>query len=217
MGSGNAQLWSYGNDWRWRVLDNYVIMPITIAGSGTITGLSAGGLPAGSVTAATLASGVGGKILQVVQSTKTDHFTTGSNSYVDVTGTDQGGSGSVWCCKITPAATSSKVLVILSLSMSSADSGQILLKRDSTDIYKGTESVADSDRNCAGGLRQGATNTFNMVGFSYLDSPSSTSELTYKINVLADNSNASDFAINRREVGTEFSFASNLQLMEIAA
>ena len=60
MGSCNDQLWSHGNDWRWRVLDNYVIMPITIAGSGTITGLSAGGLPAGSVTAATLASGAGG-------------------------------------------------------------------------------------------------------------------------------------------------------------
>ena len=192
-------------------------MPITIAGSGTITGLSAGGLPAGSVTAATLASGVGGKILQVVQSPLTLHFKTGSNSYVDIDGTDQGGSGSVWCCKITPSATSSKVLVIVSLSCSSADSGQVLLKRDSTAIYEGTESISDSDRNCAGGLRQGATNTFNMLGFSYLDSPSSTSELTYKLNILADNESVSDFAINRREVGDEFSFASNLQLMEVAA
>ena len=192
-------------------------MPIAINGSGTITGLSAGGLPAGSVTAATLASGVGGKILQVVQSPLTLHFKTGSNSYVDIDGTDQGGSGSVWCCKITPSATSSKVLVIVSLSCSSADSGQVLLKRDSTAIYKGTESISDSDRNCAGGLRQGATNTFNMLGFSYLDSPSSTSELTYKLNILADNESVSDFAINRREVGDEFSFASNLQLMEVAA
>ena len=192
-------------------------MPIAINGSGTITGLSAGGLPAGSVTAATLASGVGGKILQVVQSPLTLHFKTGSNSYVDIDGTDQGGSGSVWCCKITPSATSSKVLVIVSLSCSSADSGQVLLKRDSTAIYKGTESISDSDRNCAGGLRQGATNTFNMLGFSYLDSPSSTSELTYKLNILADNESVSDFAINRREVGDEFSFASNLQLMEEAA
>ena len=32
-------------------------MPITINGNGTITGLSAGGLPAGSVTSATLAAG----------------------------------------------------------------------------------------------------------------------------------------------------------------
>ena len=54
-------------------------MPITISGSGTITGISAGGLPDGSVVAAdlassldltgktvTLPSGTGGKILQVV-------------------------------------------------------------------------------------------------------------------------------------------------------
>ena len=49
MGSCNDQLWSHGNAWRWRVLDNYVIMPITINGSGTITGVSVGGLPDGIV------------------------------------------------------------------------------------------------------------------------------------------------------------------------
>ena len=47
-------------------------MPIAINGSGSITGISAGGLPDGCVTADDLASGVGGKILQVVQATKTD-------------------------------------------------------------------------------------------------------------------------------------------------
>jgi len=48
-------------------------MPITINGSGTITGLSVGGLPDGTVDGDTLASGVGGKILQVQNFLKTDY------------------------------------------------------------------------------------------------------------------------------------------------
>ena len=70
MGSCNDQLWSHGNDWRWRVLDNYVIMPIAINGSGTITGLSQGGLPANSVTTATCNFSPG-KVLKVQTAEKT--------------------------------------------------------------------------------------------------------------------------------------------------
>ena len=56
-------------------------MPIAINGSGTVTGISVGGLPDGivdadmlasnAVTAGKLASGVGGKIIQVVNTTST--------------------------------------------------------------------------------------------------------------------------------------------------
>ena len=42
-------------------------MPIVLNGSGTVTGISAGGLPDGIIQAADLASGVGGNILQVFQ------------------------------------------------------------------------------------------------------------------------------------------------------
>ena len=58
MGAGNDQLWSHGNNWRWSVLDNYLIMPITINGSGTITGLNVGGLPDGIVDSDMIASSV---------------------------------------------------------------------------------------------------------------------------------------------------------------
>ena len=60
-------------------------MPITLNGSGTVTGISVGGLPDGIVDGDTLASGVGGKILQVVQSlntTITDY--SASASYRDI-------------------------------------------------------------------------------------------------------------------------------------
>ena len=82
-------------------------MPIVINGSGSITGISAGGLPDGCVTADDLASGVGRKILQVVQATKGDVFTTTSTSNVDVTGLS---------ASITPASTSNKILVTVYLN-----------------------------------------------------------------------------------------------------
>ena len=47
-------------------------MAIQINGNGTITGISAGGLPAGTVTSATLASGAGGKVVNYAQTFKTD-------------------------------------------------------------------------------------------------------------------------------------------------
>ena len=54
----------------------------------------------------------GGKILQVISSTKSDAFsyTANTTAAVDVTGTDQDGNGSVFCVKITPSTTSSKIL-----------------------------------------------------------------------------------------------------------
>ena len=55
-------------------------MPVTINGNGTITGISAGGLPDGCITADDLASGAGGKLLQVVQTVKSDSFTSSSKA-----------------------------------------------------------------------------------------------------------------------------------------
>ena len=49
-------------------------MPITFNGNGTVTGLAVGGLPDGTVDADTLASGVGGKVLQIQQQQKQMFF-----------------------------------------------------------------------------------------------------------------------------------------------
>ena len=104
MGSGNDQLWSHCNDWRWRVLDNYVIIPITINGSGTITGLAVGGLPDGTVDGDTLASGVGGKILQVVSANSdTNTQFTNQTSYADHTN---------HTISITPTVAGSKIVLL---------------------------------------------------------------------------------------------------------
>ena len=61
----------------------------------------------------TQSSGLG-KILQVVSTEKTDTFTSDSTSYVDLTGIT---------ASITPSASSSKILVLSSLSFTNDYSG----------------------------------------------------------------------------------------------
>ena len=55
-------------------------MPIAFNGSGTVTGISAGGLPDGCITSAELASGVGGKFLQIVGAVQTSNVTLPTSS-----------------------------------------------------------------------------------------------------------------------------------------
>ena len=109
-------------------------MPIAINGSGTLTGISVGGLPDGivdadmlasnAVTAGKLASGVGGKILQVVSTTKTDHFSTTSSSLTEITGLN---------VTITPSATTSKIYLVIDISVGGETSYICFnIKRDST-------------------------------------------------------------------------------------
>ena len=136
---------------------------ITCNGS-AITNLSATALPAGT-------------ILQVVQATKGDVFTTTSTSNVDVTGLS---------ASITPISTSNKILVLVYLNALVTAStnrygGRMQLVRDSTDIARGASS--DNRVRCTTGISgDGATFSGN-VGMNFLDTPSSTSSLTYKVQV----------------------------------
>lgn len=153
-------------------------MSITINGSGTITGISAGGLPDGCVTSDDLATSISlGKILQVV----TDEYTgtastTSQDTYGDI--------ASDYKVLITPSATSSKIFVIVTIGRAGVNhtGGRLIpfrVLRDSTAIGVGP---------AAGSRMQGSfTIHTTEQGYSdgttwtYLDSPSSTSELTYKV------------------------------------
>ena len=79
-----------------------------------------------------------GTILQVQSCVKSDTQSYTATSFGTLAGTDQNGSGSAWCVKITPTATSSKVLVIIDIHAScSADnnkSSMFGMFRDSTNI-----------------------------------------------------------------------------------
>ena len=52
-----------------------------------------------------------GHVLQVVQSDLTGTDSVASGTWSDIDGTDNNGSGSIFCCKITPQFTSSKIVI----------------------------------------------------------------------------------------------------------
>ena len=114
-------------------------MAITINGTGTVTGVSVGGLPDGIVDTDMLAAGAvtaakrgAGAILQVVQTVKTDSFSTNTGaSYVDITGMS---------ITITPSSSSNKILIIPSLNFIGAQSHRhgFRIRRNSTSITADT-------------------------------------------------------------------------------
>lgn len=116
-----------------------------------------------------------GEILQVVSIVKTDTFTTSSTSLVDITG---------FSATITPKATSSKILVSVVIHGSADGAGtapKFVLFRGATQIGGGT--VVGSRTSAIGSLFTGSgIDTSQAVAtFQFLDSPSTTSAQTYKV------------------------------------
>ena len=151
----------------------------------------------------------GGKVLQVVQATKNDVFSTTSTSYVDVTGLS---------VDITPASTSNKVLVICNIgkSSNSSDGGTMYqLVRGSTSIYdSNTGGNADDAFGTAGGggmSDNGRKNDYGLM--TYIDSPSSTSAQTYKLRMKVTSNTG---YINRWAMNNDQSGVTSITLMEIA-
>ena len=124
-----------------------------------------------------LPSGSAGGIIQVKQTVLDTVFTSNSTSYTDVTGMS---------VVITPQRNDSKILVMVNLrcSMNQSDrwSSYILL-RDSQILFDGT---ADGSRTQSSlwHINFEGTGNGNSIGdknITFLDSPASTSALTYKL------------------------------------
>ena len=169
-------------------------MAIAINGStNVITGVAVGGLPDGTVdadtlasnavTSAKLASGVGGKILQVKQTVKTDTFSVSHGSTVDITGLS---------VSITPSSSSNKVLVTYDTNVSMANGSyhaHIFLVRGSTKIFLGDAEgsrTRASNFVISGNDGNGGIYYYPVHG-EFLDSPATTSATTYKIQLLGQN------------------------------
>ena len=165
----------------------------------------------------------GGKVLQVVSSTKLDGFSTTSDQ-VDIDGTDQAGSGSVWCCKITPSAATSKVLFLGTITgHHTTFHGGVWTFRDSTEIAYASANGNRQRATYSMGVGSSDSDTENVtqaLGLSWLDSPSSTSELTYKFQV-GDHGEGGTFYINRTANSSNWAgnwlSISSIVLMEIGA
>jgi len=125
-----------------------------------------------SATASDFQAVSAGKIGQVVQAVKTDRSTYGTASFADISG---------MTVNITPAATSSKILVMTDafISVTSNYGAHIKLVRDSSDLYIG-DAASNRSRASKGSVHYHGASGFSM-SFMYLDSPSTTSQVTYKL------------------------------------
>ena len=151
----------------------------------------------------------GGKILQVVQTVKTDAFSTTSTSFVDITGLS---------VDIQPSAASSKILVTATIDafaqrQSSYNSMALVL------LFRGTSPLV-------GGHMRGridnsdTANFFNSgghVSLKYLDTPTYSvgDTLTYKVKGVNWAANSTLFVNN--EAGSTYYAKSTLIAQEVAA
>jgi hypothetical protein len=158
--------------------------------------------------------------LQVISHIKTDKETGSDTSFVDLTGTDQNGSGSIFCVKITPSSTSNKILILCNGVLGSStqyDRVFIQLLRDTTNLSIGDSGNA-GHRVTTGISPRSANAGWQQIpfGINFLDSPSSTSELTYKIQIKSSSS-GQQFAINSayNNDGNVGNTATNITVMEV--
>ena len=163
------------------------------------------------------AGATGGKILQVVSTTKTDTFSASvtSGATTSITGLT---------ATITPSSTSNKVLVMATITgANSVDYAAMpaILTRGGTAI--GVGDTAGSRTSISGGTQARNTdnNDFAQSTVLYLDSPSSTSALTYGIDILNPNAGTVTLYVNRPPVepdsATKARSSSTITVMEVSA
>ena len=154
----------------------------------------------------------GGGIIQVVQSTKTDTTTSDASSFADLTGLS---------ATITPKFSTSKILFQYAIPFSHRNNYvHFRLVRDSTPIF-----IADASSNRSqttyGTWSNTADGDYITKLFSglFLDSPATTSAVTYKIQAFVTNSGT--VYINRSKGDDDQTYeprhASNIILMEVSA
>ena len=199
-------------------------MPITLNGSGTVSGISVGGLPDGIIQSADFASGVGGKVLAVSESLKKDSFSTQNNTFTDITGLS---------VTMTPASTSSKFLVSYNVCFSPRDynySGAIRCVKvvggtTTDDIYVG--DAASNRVRCSNFSYSvnaaNAPSALQTQSGSFLHSPNTTSAVTFKMQccLLGTYGWANDVFVNRTNTWGDTAFfgspVSSIVVTEVAA
>ncbi len=155
-----------------------------------------------------------GGIIQIVQTAKTDTFVMSSNgdTWTDVTGLS---------VDITPTDSSNNILVIASFNMAADQAHRhgFRLLRGSSLIFVGD---TNSDNQRAAGFQGNPPTNANNYHYTpvYLDSPSTTSAVTYKVQVRGEQ-NSTDVFINRPQSdntgGDYFRGASSITVMEVSS
>ena len=176
-----------------------------------LTSAGAGQPPAFEAIAA------GGKIGQVVSETKTSTFSSTSDTMTDISGL---------AVAITPSASNSKVLVMVNFNVSiDLDDRYCVFRlvRGSTVLSvgggDGSRTVGSVAHVRVSG--DGAANAIAEYSINFLDSPSTTSTTTYKMQGLAQSADNPAFRLNMSGADSNaaygFRLASTITVMEVLA
>ena len=171
-----------------------------------------------AITAAKLASGVGGKILQVI---KKEVSSTINES---VSAKCLGSAISGLATAITPAASTSKILIMADFNVgrdSNDGNSQvgIQLLRGTTLIGNGDAASSRTPVACITDVLD--NDILEHMSLNHIDSPSTTSETTYNFKFLNADGDTSNLYINRSHGDADGSYSGrtscNITLMEIGA
>ena len=186
-------------------------MTLTLNGStNTITGLAVGGLPDGVVDTDMIAAGAvtapkkgAGSVLQLIEGSTSNRVETSSNSFVATN----------LSATITPTASSNKIFIQVSGDCNTnADDNEIKMT-----VYRSIDGGTFSNLGHADyGLataRSNAERLHSGVSISFLDSPSSTAAIVYKVYVLKTSAGSGNVEFPAHD-GYNKAY---IHLMEIAA
>ena len=182
-------------------------MAVSINGNtGVVTGLAA--LPDSAMAS--------GSIIQVVNVFSNTHMTSTSTSFVDLTGIT---------ATITPASSSNKILIVCNIALSKQDNHSFLgiMLRDGSTISGSGGVAEDAHGNQEAGIWWNIRNSNHdttPTTIHYLDSPATTSAVTYKAQGKTTNS-VYAFSLNRTNGGENQLYASptfsSITLWEVVA
>ena len=157
-------------------------------------------------------AGIGSNVVQAV---KTDTFTSAANSYTNITGLS---------VTVTPSLASSKILLVAQLTVGAGTQsqwGHFRFSGGNSTAYVGA-AAGTRTRAVFGGLNnQGDGFYLSSFSMVYVDSPATTSPVTYVVQGMTGTTSASTFYINRSQQDEnsdrQARGASSLLAIEVAA
>jgi hypothetical protein len=189
-------------------------MPVTISGNGTFTGTSFTANNISSSSRLAVGNMSVGAVLQVVQTNLTTALSwTGDTDY-----------HTIMSASITPTSASSKILVQCHVQLAAQHSMNNIFAlnatRNGTYIVQNTSGGATNSYNawgCYGGPSLATGGRLAMMySMNYLDSPASTSALSYVISAKLDQAQNTAY-VGQWSLNADAANISSLVLMEISA
>ena len=185
-------------------------MPVTINGSGSIAGLSVGGLGSGVVNTATITDGAvtnvkhgAGSIVQVKSGFVNTKQNMSSTTFADITG---------MTVTLTNVQSGSKVYIVTNMHMATPDAGMAFrLFRGSTEISQPAVSGIDGAMVCN-------IDNYNLqvpAAHTFLDTTPGTGTVTYKWQWRSSSNSQTIYLNSYVGGGTHWNSTSSITAMEV--